>query len=500
VQLHEEGVTVAATYTNFVCRATGGGASNMNAGTLDGSTTIPNGPAVTYTGGAWTAATDIFTAAVGADMTEAQVGRFCSIYADGDTVPTTNQFTIRRITAVDSGARTITAPVTNGVNLGTELTDGAANRTLRIGGAHAGPSGASGFPLNFLTTACTNTSGSPPKINLKNDQSHAMTAAITHAAGNVLNFQGFTSAYGDGGLAVIDGGTSGSAYSLFAATTTSLAGARFLDLEFKNNGASGGSTSIHGLSLGTGGGWHIWRCVFRDLRSSGAGAIAVTQGGQFEECEFYSCNQGSIAGCGGTRVTGGAVHSFVDCIFHNNNVAGVFGTTSTAKFVGCIFDSNTGVGFDNGNTDGASFVRCDFYANTSHGINSTLVVRARNCNFIDNGGYAFSGPSATYTSTFVNCGFGTGTMANVSGNFSTTGLVEEIGSITYAANVTPWVDPDNGDFRINLAAAQGTGRGTFLQTASGYAGTVGYPDVGASQHLESVAPAASVAIFTSGRQ
>ena len=38
----------------------------------------------------------------------------------------------------------------------------------------------------------------------------------------------------------------------------------------------------------------------------------------------------------------------------------------------------------------------------------------------------------------------------------------------------------NGDFRINLTAAKGTGRGTYMQTAASYTGTVGYPDVGAA--------------------
>ncbi len=57
----------------------------------------------------------------------------------------------------------------------------------------------------------------------------------------------------------------------------------------------------------------------------------------------------------------------------------------------------------------------------------------------------------------------------------------ESGSITYAADVTPWVDPANGDFRITLAAAKSAGRGSFTQTQSSYTGTIGYPDIGAAQ-------------------
>jgi hypothetical protein len=65
--------------------------------------------------------------------------------------------------------------------------------------------------------------------------------------------------------------------------------------------------------------------------------------------------------------------------------------------------------------------------------------------------------------------------------------VIESGTVTYANDVTPWVDPANGDFRINLAAAKGAGRGTFTQTAASYTGTIGYPDIGAAQHLEASA-------------
>jgi hypothetical protein len=76
-------------FTEFCCRASG---SNMNAGSLDGGSTVAGtAAAVTYTGGDWTSGTDIYIAPVGADMTEAVVGRFASLYHDGDTSPTTNQ-------------------------------------------------------------------------------------------------------------------------------------------------------------------------------------------------------------------------------------------------------------------------------------------------------------------------------------------------------------------------------------------------------------------------
>ena len=87
----------------------------------------------------------------------------------------------------------------------------------------------------------------------------------------------------------------------------------------------------------------------------------------------------------------------------------------------------------------------------------------------------------------MNCGFGAGTSANTSGTTTTTAQVafDITGSVTYASNAIPWVDAPNGDFRITLTTAKGAGRGVFTQTQSSYTGAIGYPDIGAGQHLES---------------
>lgn len=61
----------------------------------------------------------------------------------------------------------------------------------------------------------------------------------------------------------------------------------------------------------------------------------------------------------------------------------------------------------------------------------------------------------------------------------------EYGAVNYASDVTPWTDPANGDFRISLSAAKNAGRGSFIETSSSYAGTIGYPDIGAVQHQDS---------------
>jgi hypothetical protein len=136
-------------------------------------------------------------------------------------------------------------------------------------------------------------------------------------------------------------------------------------------------------------------------------------------------------------------------------------------------------------------VGCDAYSNTASGIRAsagTSGTLIQNCNVVANGTYGIdAGATADLYIRVENCGYGSGTMANASGDSNASSVAtnfDEVGKVTYAANVTPWVDPDNGDFRINLAAAKGTGRGTYQQTGAGYAGAVGYPDIGAAQHQE----------------
>lgn len=113
-------------------------------------------------------------------------------------------------------------------------------------------------------------------------------------------------------------------------------------------------------------------------------------------------------------------------------------------------------------------------------------IHIENCNFIKNAAWGINkSGSGGFNGLILNCGFGSGTAANTSGTIATSIQALEIGSVTFGSNLLPWVDAPNGDFRINLAAAKGAGRGSFLQTAASYAGAIGYPDIGAAQHQES---------------
>ena len=109
----------------------------------------------------------------------------------------------------------------------------------------------------------------------------------------------------------------------------------------------------------------------------------------------------------------------------------------------------------------------------------------QNSNIIKNGLWDILATSGTGLILTEHVRFGAGTQASISGSVSSYVGIVQIDSQSYAADVTPWPDPANGDFRINLSAAKGAGEGAFTQTAASYAGTTSYPDIGAGQHQDS---------------
>jgi hypothetical protein len=178
------------------------------------------------------------------------------------------------------------------------------------------------------------------------------------------------------------------------------------------------------------------------------------------------------------------------CTLHDNTRHGLAfdaGFDSELYIDNTIFDSNGTSNLVSNNASNISIKQCEFYNGGSHGIDLTSGSPTprgviENCNFVLNNGHGITA-TATYPLYVINCGFGSGTKTNTSGQ--TNGAsVEASGSVTYAADTTPWVDPANGDFRISLATAKGAGYGAFTQTASSYTGAVGYPDIGAAQHQD----------------
>jgi hypothetical protein len=466
--------------TNFCCRS---GGSNLNAGTRTGDTTVPGtSAALTYASGNWVASTGVFTVASGNPSSDGvAVGDFASVYADGSTV---TGF-VGRVTARD--ATTITVSLSN--KAGTAPTDGTGNRTLKIGGAWKGPNGAEAFPFGFIKASLTNVAGDRVRINMRNDADFSITATVNQNSDPIV-IQGFVSSYGDGGRAAIDGGTTGASYKLFRFGSW---GCTCSDMIFKNNGDSGSESAVYYDTAAI-----TFRCVAHDIRGIGfdnAAGTGAGSGNLLIECEAYNCNQSNTSLLPGIFTDAGAC---VRCISHDNSAGSNchgYGTgNSGGRFVGCIADSNGGAGFKVNPTvtGGCLITNCDAYNNTgdgfalTNGTNHNLYME--NCNAVKNGGYGInlSAGGGGQRSGFVfNCGFGSGSQANTSGDINASDGCEVSGSITYASNVTPWIDPANGDFRINLAAAQGAGRGAFTETAASYAGTVGFPDIGSAQHEDS---------------
>lgn len=474
-------------FTEFCCRS---GGSNLNAGTRTGNSTEPGTAAdLTYASGTWVASTGVFTVASGDPVADGvAVGDFASVYADGSTV---TGF-VGRVTARTT--TTITVSLT--AKSGTAPADGTTNRTVRIGGAWLGPNGTSGFPFGFIEQSLKNTTGNSARVNFKNDNTYNITAAMSHSGATgagqatIVVFQGYTTVYGDGGRATIDGGTSGASYVLLSigGTTESV---HLEDLVFQNNGASGSSDATSAIAS-------AHRVVVNSVRGSGL----VVANGVITECEAYSCNQSNTTQKAGFLLT---TATAVRCVSHDNSGSNTDGFTTASgsamvTLINCIADTNGRRGFSiNVNGVIGVLIQCDAYNNASHGIvvtesttlRSTYVVE--NCNVVKNGGFGLQGSlnNLGHTGGIRKIGYGTGTQANTSGATNLpSAWPSEIDPVTYASNVTPWVDPDNGDFRISLAAARSAGRGNYTQTAASYSGTNSYPDIGAAQAL--ITPGASV--------
>ena len=464
---------MAQSFTEFFCDASGG--SNINAGDK-----TANG-VVTSTNGDWDNATaNRFTAAAGTPFSGVSVGDFASVYLDGATLAVY----IARVTAVNGGGASLDLSTT--AISGTKPTAGATGRSCTTGGAWKGPNGTETFPSAFITAALTNSSTHPPRVNFKNGTSYDVTTPMTFTQSGPLKFQGYTSTPGDGGRAVFRGPASGASINILSSSNTDC---HFEDMEITRNGDSGTTAAVSFLQTEC----LAKRLVVHDVYASGFSATAAIT---LVECEAYACVTGNGTNSAGFFTSGAGSH-LIRCIAHDNtgsNVAGFRSGGTVIRHTGCIAESNGANGFEwSTTTNPGSYLNCDSYNNGGAGFSlvaTTTVAGAfylENCNILKNTLWGVdTGTTNKVTGVIINCGFGSGTQANGSGTIHTgTGwMVEDSGTITYAADTTPWVDPANGDFRINLTAAKGTGRGAFLQTAASYAGAVAYPDVGACQHQE----------------
>jgi hypothetical protein len=455
-------------YTEFYCQ---NGGSNLNAGS-----TTNNTAAYTSTNGNWSTTTNIFIPTDGSTPASfISVGDWVSIYIDGATIAVY----IARVTAVAAGVNGgIT--VSSTAKAGVAPTTSTTTRSLKAGGAWQGPNGTSAFPFTLSGFGNnTDTSAHRVRVNMKNDQTYSITTglALTGASSIQKVVQGYSSSVGDGGKATWDGFTSsGSLISSLGVNAWV-----FVDLIFTTSITSGN------ISLVNVDGSSVWiRCVFHGARNQGFQCVA---GCTLIECEAYDCNKANQLGIGAFDITGAAFLS--RCIAHDNagsNTSGFVIQTGLTTLQNCISETNGKYGIlINGSVINGSISinQCDIYNNASDGINiiSSVInnINIENTNLIKNGGAGINNVSTINTGFTYNVGYGAGTQANTSAD-TLNGIIQS-GNVTYASNVTPWIDPTNGDFRINLSAAIGAGRGAFTQTAASYAGAVGHPDIGAVEAL-----------------
>ena len=452
-------------FTQFYAQTTG---SNLNSGS-----TTSDSATLTYASGNWVASTGVFTVASGNPSSDGvAVGDFVSVYADGSTV---TGF-VGRVTARDT--TTITVSLT--AKSGTAPTDGTGNRTLKVGGAWKGCNGTEAFPFDFAAGTMTNSSNNPPHIAWKAG-TYSITGALTHSPDTgAIWHEGYTTTIGDGGFAIIDGGTSGASYKLLNVTGKNT---NILYFKFQNNGATG---SVDGVGI-TGNENMFYRCVFKNLRGMGLASNAVSN---VTECEFTACNQSNTSTKGGVQLLSSGSVCLRNISHHNtgSNATGFF-LDQSMLVQGCIAWANGNDGFSSVGDVNQTYLGCDAYDNGRHGFNmqttASMCANFYNCNALKNvsGGWNF-GTNAK-NGFIKNCGFGSGTQANGTDVIEVNAGIRIEGKVTYTADTTPWNSPSTGDFRITSSQAKNTGTGYYLQQEGGYSGTVAYPDIGAGQHLDS---------------
>lgn len=337
----------------------------------------------------------------------------------------------------------------------------------------------------------TNSAGDIPRINIKGDATettteYSISTGMTHTLTGPVRFQGYTSSVGDGGKARIDGSTNAIVYLACSGARTDL-----VDLILSGSASSGSNSGV----TVSGSNCYLQGMVIVGARNHGV-VCQTGQGPVLVECEAYGNNTSNTANSAGFYTS--VATTYARCISHNNgnassNAVGFRADTGVhATYYNCIADSNDSDGFrmtQSGNSY-IVMVGCDSYGNGGDGLemvnSASCSVLIDSCNFTKNGGYGvtYSGSGGIH-GLIVNCGFGAGTEANTSGATNAISSLDAIGTVNYASNASPYVDAANGDFRITLASAKGAGRGAFTQKQASYTGTVGYPDIGAAQHVDS---------------
>jgi hypothetical protein len=404
----------ASSFTEFYCIS--GGGANTNSGTTTSAT-------ATYStvNGNWDG-TSVFTPVDGSTPASSiSAGDFASVYVDGNT----NATYIARIASVAAGANGAITLSTI-AKCGTAPTSNATGRSLAVGGAWGGPTLiGDNFPFVFVGGSLTNASGNSPRVNCKGTWYVTNPIVDASAAGPVW-FQGYTNTIGDGVFCNIFGSNNIAGYVLL---TVSGKNRNYQNFLFATNGNSG-NVSQHGVNC-SGNENFFYQCAAHDMRCAG---FSMPAANTFNACEAWNCNLANSSSFGGFQ-SSAAGCIMINCFSHDNvgaNNAG-FETDGTQIAIGCISANNGGDGFRGTGDVQLTLMRCDSFNNGGHGINmagasgtmfsvvDAMCINFVGCNLVKNAKCGITNSAANagdgyYNGIIMNCGFGTGTMTNSTGD------------------------------------------------------------------------------------
>ncbi len=460
--------------TEFYINSSG---ANINAGSSSGAALYTS-----VTGG-WSTVTNIFTPNDNTNPIAAgvQVGMFASIYTDG-AVTAVYIARITQVVNAINGAITVSSTVIYGTAPST-----AANISIKVGGAWVGPSGAVVFPFGLTGSigVLKDANSNEVRVNVSNDQTYTMTAALPFATLGQAIMQGYTNNPGDLGKATFTTNLNSAANFTFGANVS----ANFIDLIFvctavANSNHLFQSTSNFDIVF--------LRCVFHGARNSGFIYSGTGATAYLIECEAYDCNKANTASRAGfsSAGTGGCVVCY-SCYSHDHtggtNAHGYAVVAGCGMaLINCVADTVGGSGVFTASTAlSLMCINCNFYNNTGDGIQLTHSTASAfmfivNNNFLKNGGRAVNATVASQSGILYNNGRGLGSQQNALGD-SLKSIVNAGSDVFYRADTTPWNAPVTGDFTTVAGSfAVGAGRGHFEETDGTNTGTLSYPVIGAS--------------------
>lgn len=464
--------------------------NNLNAGSTSDLT-----PNFVYGGGNWTNTTCTFRVASGNPLTDGVTnGAWASIYTTSGATIATTVGIVSNVTATTITLDTNTVPSTAATPSGT-----AGATTCKVGGCWAGPNTNQNpsvtFPWAFMAGTMTNGTGRLPCFNFKTSI-YSMTNAVTLANAGAYPFRiaGYGTSLRDGIRWTNDGFFSGPSFNVLTISGQNI---EMSDFAFMSNGVTGNAVGI----LVSGGG-----NVLRSFYISGMAGygVNVTGGSDIEEFEEQDCNKVGNTGFGGIRLftpsgkcKNGIIHNNVATAGKGHGL--IYGG---GRVINCAIYNNNGnaiIFSPPGLSCTLNIESSAIYSNALSGIdfigtwptNQAVQMDIENIQFFRNHGMAITNTSTagiTMLGRIANCTFGSGTMANVNGDIVSgiTNGVSVIGSLSYTAGLTPWTDPDNGNFTpVNSVASnpdRARGISKFYQaTVNSPTNTVSYPDVGAAQ-------------------